>query len=159
MSKHLTFRCIIKILLQSVKTKLSKFLALLTIFALNLEKPSPTFCRNQQIKETKKLFIYFIGWRNNHHPDSVLCRTVRQSQALLSSLCKSTFPKEFPRLVSCNRFVELQQKATTPMVIFLKTFCLGQRAGISIVHSTPLKVCHICKEHFNKLFKGMTTKG
>jgi hypothetical protein len=66
---------------------------------------------------------------------------------------------EFPRLVSYNRFVELQQKATMPMAIFLKTFCLGQCTGISFVDSTPLKVCHIRREHSNKVFKGMATKG
>ena len=67
--------------------------------------------------------------------------------------------KEFPRLVSYNRFVELQQKATMPMAIFLKTFCLGQCTGISFIDSTPLKVCHIRREHSNKVFKGLATKG
>lgn len=67
--------------------------------------------------------------------------------------------KEFPRLVSYNRFVELQQKATMPMAIFLKTFCLGQCTGISFVDSTPLKVCHIRREHSNKVFKALATKG
>jgi len=66
---------------------------------------------------------------------------------------------EFPRLVSYNRFVELQQKATMPMAIFLKTFCLGQCTGISFIDSTPLKVCHIRREHSNKVFKGLATKG
>jgi hypothetical protein len=67
--------------------------------------------------------------------------------------------KEFPRLVSYNRFIELQQKATMPMAIFLKTFCLGQCTGISFIDSTPLKVCHIRREHSNKVFKGLATKG
>lgn len=66
---------------------------------------------------------------------------------------------EFPRLVSYNRFVELQQKATMPMAIFLKTFCLGKCTGISFVDSTPLKVCHIRREHSNKVFKALATKG
>jgi len=34
--------------------------------------------------------------------------------------------RDFPRTVSYNRFVELQQKATMPLVIFLKTCCLGK---------------------------------
>jgi hypothetical protein len=67
--------------------------------------------------------------------------------------------KEFPHLVSYNRFVELQQKATMPMAIFLKTFCLGQCTGISFVDSTPLRVCHIRREHSNKVFKGLASKG
>ena len=65
----------------------------------------------------------------------------------------------FPRLVSLSRFVELQQKTTMPMAIFLKTFCLSQSTGISFVDSTPLKVCHIRREHSNKVFKGLATKG
>ena len=45
------------------------------------------------------------------------------------------------------------------MAIFLKTFCLDQFTGISFVDSTPLKVCHIRREHSNKVFKGLATKG
>jgi len=67
--------------------------------------------------------------------------------------------KEFPQTVSYNRFVELQQKAAIPMAIFLKTFCLGACTGVSFIDSTPLKVCHIRREHSNKVFKGMATKG
>jgi hypothetical protein len=67
--------------------------------------------------------------------------------------------KEFPQTVSYNRFVELQQKAVMPMAIFLKTFCLGACTGVSFIDSTPLKVCHIRREHSNKVFKGMATKG
>lgn len=67
--------------------------------------------------------------------------------------------KEFPQTVSYNRFVELQQKAVMPMAIFLKTFCLGTCTGVSFIDSTPLKVCHIRREHSNKVFKGMATKG
>lgn len=46
-----------------------------------------------------------------------------------------------------------------PMAIFLKTFCLGQCTGISFVDSIPLKVCHIRREHSNKVIKGLATKG
>ena len=66
---------------------------------------------------------------------------------------------EFPHTVSYNRFVELQQKAAMTMAIFLKTFCLGQCTGISFIDSTPLKVFHIRREHSNKVFKGLATKG
>lgn len=67
--------------------------------------------------------------------------------------------KEFPRTVSYNRFVELQQKASMPMAIFLKTCCLGNCTGVSFIDSTPIKACHIRREHSNKVFKGMATKG
>jgi len=66
---------------------------------------------------------------------------------------------EFPKTVSYNRFVELQQKALPPMVIFLKMMRLGSCSGISFIDSTPLRVCHIRREYSHKVFKGMSTKG
>jgi hypothetical protein len=67
--------------------------------------------------------------------------------------------KEFPNLVSYNRFVELQKKAVVPMALFLKTCCLGQCTGISIIDSTPLRSCHIRREKQHKTFKDLATKG
>jgi hypothetical protein len=66
---------------------------------------------------------------------------------------------EFPNLVSYNRFVELQKRTVVPMALFLKTCCLGQCTGISIIDSTPLKVCHIRREKQHKTFKNLATKG
>ena len=66
---------------------------------------------------------------------------------------------DFPQTVSYNRFVELQQKAVMPMVLFLQFYCLGKCTGVSFIDSTPLRVCHIRREHSHKVFKGMATKG
>jgi len=66
---------------------------------------------------------------------------------------------DFPNSVSYNRFVELQQKAMMPMVVFLQMCCLGKCTGISFIDSTPLRVCHIRREYSHKVFKGMATKG
>jgi len=66
---------------------------------------------------------------------------------------------DFPQTVSYNRFVELQQKAVMPMVLFLQLCCLGKCTGISFIDSTPLRVCHIRREHSHKVFKGLATKG
>lgn len=66
---------------------------------------------------------------------------------------------EFPRLVSYNRFVELQQQAVFPLVIFLKLCRMGQCTGISFVDSTTIKACHIKREKMNKVFSGIATKG
>ena len=46
-----------------------------------------------------------------------------------------------------------------PMVLFLQLCCLGKCAGISFVDSTPLRVCHIRREHSHKVLKGLATKG
>lgn len=66
---------------------------------------------------------------------------------------------EFPNLVSYNRFVELQKRAVVPMALFLKTCCLGQCTGISIIDSTPIRACHIRREKQHKTFKNLATKG
>lgn len=66
---------------------------------------------------------------------------------------------EFPQLVSYNRFVELQQKALQPLVLFLKTCRLGTYTGISFVDSITLDVCHIKREHANGVFDGIAAKG
>jgi hypothetical protein len=67
--------------------------------------------------------------------------------------------EEFPDLVSYNRFVELQQKVVLPLALFLKTCRMGKCTGISFIDSTSLKVCHIKREHSNKVFDGTATKG
>jgi hypothetical protein len=66
---------------------------------------------------------------------------------------------DFPKTVSYNRFVELQQKAAMPLAILLKTYCLGECTGVSFIDSTPLKACHIKRERSNKVFHGVGTKG
>ena len=67
--------------------------------------------------------------------------------------------KEFPKLVSYNRFVELQQQVAFPLVLFLKLCRMGECTGISFIDSTTLKACHIKREKQNKVFSGIATKG
>jgi hypothetical protein len=67
--------------------------------------------------------------------------------------------KEFPQTVSYNRFVELQQKALLPMAIFLKTMRLGCCTGISVVDSTPLRVCNNKRIFNHKVFDGIAQRG
>lgn len=66
---------------------------------------------------------------------------------------------DFPRLVSYNRFVELQQRVVLPLVLFLKTCRVGECTGISFIDSTTLKACHIKREKQNRVFKNIATKG
>ena len=65
----------------------------------------------------------------------------------------------FPNTVSYNRFVELQQKVVVKMTLLLQLCCLGKCTGISFIDSTPLRICHIKREHSHKTFKGLTAKG
>lgn len=66
---------------------------------------------------------------------------------------------DFPETVSYNRFVELQQKALLPMVLFLKTVRLGQGTGISFVDSTPVSVCKNKRIFNHKVFKDIAQRG
>lgn len=66
---------------------------------------------------------------------------------------------EFPRTVSYNRFVELQQKALMPMALFLKMMRLGDCTGISFVDSTPIRVCHNKRIFNHKVFDGIASRG
>lgn len=67
--------------------------------------------------------------------------------------------KEFPKTVSYNRFVELMQANLLPLVLFMKTCCLGKCTGISFIDSTPIRVCHNKRISNNKVFKGIATTG
>ncbi len=67
---------------------------------------------------------------------------------------------EFPNTVSYNRSLELMQSVLLPMTIFAKTCCLGNCTGITIVDSTPIRICknkRIISR--NKVFKGTATTG
>ena len=44
----------------------------------------------------------------------------------------------FPKVVSYNRFVELEKEVAIPLALFIKKVLLGKCTGISFVDSTPL---------------------
>ena len=66
---------------------------------------------------------------------------------------------EFPDTVSYNRFTELMQANMVPLVLFMKTRCLGDCTGISFIDSTPLRVCKNKRIKPNKVFRGIATTG
>lgn len=65
----------------------------------------------------------------------------------------------FPRTVSYNRFVELMQKQSLIMTLFLQMCCLGNCTGITYVDSTPIRVCNNKRIKRNKVFKGFAAIG
>lgn len=65
----------------------------------------------------------------------------------------------FPGLVSYNRFVELQQRVAVPMMLFLKTHCLGVSRGINFIDSTHVKVCHNRRIHQHRVFARVAERG
>ncbi|WP_026837355.1 IS982 family transposase [Gillisia sp. JM1] len=66
---------------------------------------------------------------------------------------------EFPNIVSYNRFTELMQANMLPLVLFMKTRCLGECTGISFIDSTPVRVCKNKRISSNKVFEGIATTG
>ena len=65
----------------------------------------------------------------------------------------------FPKVVSYNRFVELEREVAVPLALFIKKVLLGKCTGISFVESTPLRVCRNQRIHIHKTFKGIAQRG
>lgn len=65
----------------------------------------------------------------------------------------------FPKVVSYNRFVELEKEVAIPLALFIKKVLLGKCTGISFVDSTPLRVCRNQRIHIHKTFKGIAQRG
>ena len=65
----------------------------------------------------------------------------------------------FPKVVSYNRFVELESEVAVPLALFIKKVLLGKCTGISFVDSTPLRVCRNQRIHIHKTFKGIAQRG
>jgi hypothetical protein len=67
--------------------------------------------------------------------------------------------KEFPGLVSYNRFIELMPGVLVPLVTYLKRCRFGKVTGVSFVDSTTLKVCHNRRIYRHKTFKALARRG
>lgn len=72
---------------------------------------------------------------------------------------KQHLKAEFPKTVSYNRFVELQQSTILPMIFYMLKCGTGNCTGISFIDSTPLKVCHNRRIHQHKVFSGLAERG
>lgn len=65
----------------------------------------------------------------------------------------------FPKTLSYNRFVELQQRCFIVFALFLKEEGMGKCNGISFMDSTTLKVCKNQRIHNHKVFKHFAARG
>lgn len=65
--------------------------------------------------------------------------------------------KDFPKLVSYNRFVELTKSVIVPLCFFTRLL-IGKKTGIYFIDSMLIKACHIKREKQNKVFKGIAKK-
>ncbi len=66
--------------------------------------------------------------------------------------------RAFPNLVSYTRFVELMPWCLMLLCCFLHTRT-GEITGIIFIDSTPINVCHNCRSHAHKVFKGLVKWG
>lgn len=66
--------------------------------------------------------------------------------------------KDFPKLLSYNRFVEIKQSSTIPLLCLLQ-YSLEACSGVSFIDATPLKVCHNKRISSNKVFKKIALMG
>jgi hypothetical protein len=66
--------------------------------------------------------------------------------------------KDFPKILSYSRFVEVKGDFMAPLFSFLN-FHLGECSGITYVDSTPLKICHNKRIHSNQVFKNLARRG
>lgn len=66
--------------------------------------------------------------------------------------------KDFPELVSYNRFVALMPSILVPLCAYLQ-LRKGQATGISYVDSTPIAVCKNLRINRNKVFSGLAARG
>ena len=68
---------------------------------------------------------------------------------------KGTMKSYFPKVVSYNRFVELESHVFFLLMFFLNLGAFGRCTGITFVDSTMIPVCHNLRRYANKVFKGI----
>ena len=67
--------------------------------------------------------------------------------------------KDFPDLVSHNRFVEIMKFALVPLILYTIKAHFGKCSGISFVDSIPLKVCDNHRIHNHRVFSEYAKTG
>ena len=65
----------------------------------------------------------------------------------------------FPRLLSYNRFVEVMQPITVPLILYLMKGGFGKCSGINFVDSTSIDVCDTHRIWSHKVFKDLAKRG
>lgn len=99
-----------------------------------------------QLSEVLTIIVYFhsSGYRN--------------FKTYYLERVQKTLNREFPELVSYNRFVELMKEAVVPLAVYLETR-KGKCSGISFVDSTSLAVCHNRRIHSHRVFRECARRG
>lgn len=111
----------------------------------NQKKPARIQSERLSLSERMTIIVMFhqAGYRN--------FKTFYQGYIL------RYFSKEFPDLVSYERFVALMPRALLPLMAFLQSI-KGKSNGVAFVDSTTLKVCHEKRAKRNRVFAKIAKK-
>lgn len=103
------------------------------------------FCESMSMSEILTILVWFqtSGWRCFKNFYQYLQQHHR---------------KDFPTLLSYNRFIEIKTRATIPLSCLMQ-FSLGICTGVSFIDATPLKICHNKRIFTNKVFKNSAKRG
>ena len=94
---------------------------------------------------------------HNERSRSISRRSETSSGSILSwSAAKER--KDFPKLVSYNRFVEWMPSVLVPLCAYLR-YCFGKCRGVSFIDATSIKVCHNRRITAHKVFKSLAARG
>ena len=109
------------------------------------QKKSRKAC-SMSISEIMTIMIYFHQMR------------FRDFKSFYIQYVKQHLNKEFPKLLSYNRFVELMPGILIPMCAFIQAQN-KTKTGIYFVDATTIDVCHVKRASSNRVFKGIAKKG
>jgi hypothetical protein len=108
-------------------------------------KKSKKSC-SMSLSEIMTIMIYFHQMR------------FRDFKSFFTQYLKPHLNKEFPKLLSYNRFVELMPSILMPMCAFIQAQSKTP-TGIYFVDATTIDVCHVKRASSNRVFKGIAKKG
>jgi DDE family transposase len=104
--------------------------------------------RKAQLNESEIMTIMILFHQSQY----------RTFKAFYTQYVQKHLQKEFPALVSYNRFVELMPRVLIPLMVYLKQQ-LGACTGVSFIDSTPLRVCHNRRINRHHVFKEVAARG
>jgi len=84
-----------------------------------------------------------------------ILEALRISNTFIFFYLQTHLQGEFPKTVGYNCLVELSHRVCMPMILFLKTCCLGDCTEISFVDLTPVRACKDQRISRNNVFKGI----
>lgn len=104
----------------------------------------PTCCLSDSEIMTILIFFQSSGWRNFKH--------------FYNNFLFVYWKKEFPNLLSYNRFIEIMSRVTFHLILFAQIRS-GKRTGFYFIDSTCLPVCHLKRSTRHKTFAEIANYG